>query len=150
MVTLSEDEQAELKMQKVFEKEDVLKEFAQISDLQDTQEWLRIHSNLITEDSASWMLLHMLALEMDGKSFNMEKATRNYLMLRNIMDLAATSRSPPGQVLAPFFLQIGQKDKIAELNAETKVFAEKIKARAVEKRKEIAEGGGDEEKEETA
>lgn len=38
---------------------------------------------LINEDSASWMLLHMLALEMDGKSWEMENATRNYLMMRN-------------------------------------------------------------------
>lgn len=55
------------------------------------------------------------------------------------MDLAEASKSPPGQVLAPFFLQIKQKDKLDELAAETKTFAQKIKARAVEKRKETTE-----------
>jgi hypothetical protein len=139
LATLSEDEQAELKMQKVFEKEDILKEYAKIVDLQDVQEWLRMHSQLITEESASWMLLHMLALEMDGKSYEMEVATRNYLMIRNILDLAQNARSPPGQVLVPFFLQIKAKEKLVELDEETKTFAAKIKARAIEKKKEIAE-----------
>ena len=58
---------------------------------------------------SDWMLLHMLSLEMDGKSWEMEQATRNYLMMRNILDLAATSKGNPGQVIAPFFMQIKQK-----------------------------------------
>lgn len=139
IATLSEDQQAEIKMQKVFEKEDILKEFAKITDIEDAESWLRQKSNLINEDSANWMLLHMLSLEMDGKSWEMEIATRNYLMLRNILDLAANAGGPPGQVLQPFFLQIKQKDKLAELTNEAKVFAKKIKARAIEKKKEEKE-----------
>ena len=86
---------------------------------------------------AGWILLHLLDLEMDGKSLEMERATRQYLMLRNILDLATPTKSPPGSVIKPLFLQIQQKNKTTELIKESEGFAEKIKLRAIEKRKEM-------------
>mmetsp|Transcript_79367 Transcript_79367/g.140049 ORF Transcript_79367/g.140049 Transcript_79367/m.140049 type:complete len:256 (-) Transcript_79367:769-1536(-) len=138
LATMTEDQQAEVKFQKVFEKEDELTEYAKIDDLIDCESWLRQRNQLLNEDSCNWMLLHMLALEMDGKTSAMELATRNYLMMRNILDLAATAKQQPGQVIMPFFMQIRQPEKTAELVKESKEFAKKIKARAIEKKKEEA------------
>ena len=86
---------------------------------------------------SGWILLHLLDLELEGKSCLMGQATRQYLMFRNILDLAVPTKSPPGSVIKPFFLQIQHKDKVDELARESEQFAEKIKLRAIEKRKEM-------------
>eukprot|EP00906_Rhabdomonas_costata_P012718 RCo018300 len=134
---MTEDEKAEHKLEKMFENEDLLKEYCKLRDLRDSEEWLIQNSKVLNEESAGWILLHLLDLEMDGKSLEMEHATRQYLMLRNILDLAIPTKSPPGSVIKPFFLQIQQKEKTAELEKESVLFAEKIKLRAIEKRKEM-------------
>ena len=60
-------------------------------------------------------------------------------MVRNILDLGISAAQPAGSVIKPFFLQIQQKDKLNELNVEVGNFAQKIIARAIEKRSEQPE-----------
>ena len=47
---------------------------------------------MFSEHATGWMLLHMLDLEMNGKTKTMTRAVRQYLILKNIIDLAASAR----------------------------------------------------------
>ena len=53
LATMTEDEQAEVKLQKVLENKDELKDFAKITDVEDVESWLRMNSHMLSEDSAS-------------------------------------------------------------------------------------------------
>ena len=78
----------------------------------------------------------------------MKKAARQYLMLQNILDLSKQSGQDPRAGIKPFFREILQEEKMAQLEKETENFAAKIQARALVKLKE-AEEEEDEEREMT-
>lgn len=109
--------------------------------IDDSEDFLLSNTELLSDDACSHLLLYMLDLEMEGKTGDMKQVCRQYLMLRNIIDL--TRQLPPGsdmrQVVRPFFMQIREKEKGLELARETEGFAQKIIHRAIEKKREAAE-----------
>ena len=93
----------------------------------------------------------MLELEMSGERDKMMTAARQYLMLQNIIDLSKQGNRDPRSSVRPFFREIQQEQKLKELEAETRSFAEKIIARAIVKKEErlkMMEEGDEEEYEE--
>eukprot|EP00746_Dinoflagellata_sp_MGD_P167080 gnl/MRDRNA2_/MRDRNA2_97421_c0_seq1.p1 gnl/MRDRNA2_/MRDRNA2_97421_c0~~gnl/MRDRNA2_/MRDRNA2_97421_c0_seq1.p1 ORF type:complete len:244 (+),score=67.58 gnl/MRDRNA2_/MRDRNA2_97421_c0_seq1:73-804(+) len=118
---------------------DVLVGFAEINSLDDTERYLIDNGRLIlTDDAANALLLLMLQLEMGGENSKMRQATKQYLMLRNILDLAEQGkRDDPRSVVRPFFKQLQDKGRVDKLDKEANVFATQIEERAVDKLKEM-------------
>merc|ERR1712159_37682 len=83
------------------------------------------------------MLIHMLNLEMAGHNAQMKLAARNYLILQNILDLSKQSKQDPRAAIRPFFREILQEEKMAQLAVETDSFAMKISKRAIDKKAEM-------------
>lgn len=116
-----------------------LSEYSQTEKLEDSEAFLIEHTDLISDHACGWLLLQMLSLEMDGCREEMIHCTRQYLMLRNILDLAVEAKrgNDARQMIKLFFKQIlGDKDRQALLDRETGNFAQQIIARAIQKRAE--------------
>merc|ERR1712054_492770 len=92
---------------------------------EDCEEFILEHPELLQDEGAGHMLMHMLSLEMDGKTSQMKTTARQYLMLQNILDLSKQSKMDPRAAVKPFFREILQEEKMQQLKHEAEVFAEK-------------------------
>lgn len=113
--------------------------YSRMEKLEDSEAFLIEHTALISDHACGWLLLHMLSLEMEGCRDEMIHCTRQYLMLRNILDLAVEAKrgNDARQMITLFFKQIlGDKERQELLNRETGNFAQQIIARAIQKREE--------------
>ena len=144
----TEPEQADMNVEEEFESyvsshERILGEYTQLSELPTSEQFLVDNISLLSEHACGWMLLQMLSLEMEGDRDLMLNATRQYLMLRNIVDLIHESKRGNDAVhfIKLFFKQIsGDKGRSEMLDTEAVNFAQKIIARAMEKRQEESDG----------
>jgi len=124
----------------VLKNERVLSDYAEISELVKAEEFLMDHCELLSEHACGWMLLHMLSLEMSGEREAMVRTTRQYLMLRNIIDLTKETKrgNDARAMISMFFKQVkGDKERSALLDTETNNFAEQIIKRAIAKKQEM-------------
>ncbi len=120
--------------------EELIMEYAHSDSIEKSESFLLDHLDILNEHACGWLLLHMLALEMSGDRDHMLNATRQYLMLRNIIDLAKEIKksSDPRPMVKLFFKQIAaDKERLAALNIETENFSKQIIKRAIEKKKEM-------------
>ena len=101
------------------------------------EDFILEHPEVLQEEAAGHMLIHMLNLEMKGETAKMKEAARQYLMLQNILDLSKQSGKDPRAAVRPFFKEILQEEKMKQLNHETDVFATKIQKRAIDKKAEM-------------
>jgi len=101
------------------------------------EEFILENPEVLQEEAAGHMLIHMLSLEMKGQTAKMKEAARQYLMLQNILDLSKQSQKDPRAAVRPFFKEILQEEKMDQLNRETDVFAAKIQKRAIDKKAEM-------------
>lgn len=131
---VSEEEEFEKYVDK---NEKALLEYASVCDLKQAEEFLGDHIELLSEHACGWLLLHLLSLEMSGEREAMLNSTRQYLMLRNIIDLTKETKrgNDALAMIRLFFKQItGEKDRRNLLDTETRNFAQQIINRAIEKK----------------
>jgi len=111
-------------------------EFGQLS-VEASEEFVINHPEVLRKHNIEFFLLHILHLQMENKRKEAVTATRQYLMLKNIMDLAAQSRQPdPREAVRPFFKQILEKENLEKLKVEAHTFAKRIAERAEQKKLE--------------
>ena len=121
----------------------LLCEYATIQSIEDTEAFLYLHPEILHEHGCAHLLLKQLALEMEGHTKEMVHAVRQYLILRNILDLGKEARQ--GEEVRPmvklFFKTINKdSSKRAALDSESVLFSENIKLRAAQKRAEQRSG----------
>jgi len=114
----------------------IMEEFAKM-DPEKCEDFILENPEILQDEAAGHMLMHMLNLEMSGKTTQMKRAARQYLMLQNILDLSKQMKRDPRAAIRPFFKEILQEEKMAQLKVETEAFAEKISKRAIDKKKEM-------------
>eukprot|EP00658_Telonema_sp_P-2_P008120 TRINITY_DN13042_c0_g1_i1.p1 TRINITY_DN13042_c0_g1~~TRINITY_DN13042_c0_g1_i1.p1 ORF type:complete len:368 (+),score=178.97 TRINITY_DN13042_c0_g1_i1:76-1104(+) len=117
---------------------DLVQKYAQMS-VEDSEEFILENPNILQHEATGHLLIHMLELEMGGKTGQMKQAARQYLMLQNIVDLSKQVDRDPRSSVRPFFREIQQDDKLESLKVETEAFAEKIIQRAIVKKQEQEE-----------
>ena len=120
--------------------EESMLHYAGLAKLQDSEQFLLDHLEVLNEHACGWMLLHMLSLEMSDERPAMLNATRQYLMLRNIMDLAKEIRrgNDARPMVQLFYKQLkNDKERVTMLDVETHNFAQQIIKRAEQKRIEM-------------
>ena len=132
----SEEEEFEAYVEK---HEDAVVGYAQLSKFVESEQYLLDHLEVLNEHACGWLLLHMLSLEMAGERKLMLNATRQYLMLRNIMDLAREIKrgNDARPMVKLFFKQItGETERQVMLDRESENFAQQIIKRAEQKKLE--------------
>jgi cell division cycle protein 37 len=122
----------------------LLEKYVETTDFAACEKFLldEANSKMLTEQACSAMLLHQLDLQMAGKVAQSKKATRQYLILRNIMDLKNEGQgySPdkpvdPRQMVFKYFQSMNGKSELQqELKEKTETFHAQIAGRAVQKK----------------
>jgi len=92
---------------------------------------------LLQENASSYILLACLEDEMNGKHDKMRLVARQSQILTNIAELAKTMKQHPGNVIQPFFSKMSQREHLMTFLQGVDAFIEKVKARAIVKRKEM-------------
>lgn len=119
---------------------DILETFSEIQDLDATKEYLFKNCDILLHEHAqAYMLLSSLEDEMNGKRVRMKLVCRQSQILTHIQELGNSMRRDPRDVIIPFFKRIEEPEHFKAFSAAVEDFAKKIFARAIEKRKEMAE-----------
>ena len=134
----------------VSEHEDAVYEYAELDELKDMEQYLHSHPEILCEHACSILLLKMLDLEMADMRDVMLHVVRQYLVLRNILDLGIEARRSQGKLqqsmkqeeLRPFvqlFFKTVNNDesKKTALEKESLAFGQNIILRAQQKKLEL-------------
>ena len=114
--------------------------YAELEEFEAMEKYLLYeHAAILDEHSCSVLLLKMLDMEMEGYRAEMLHVVRQYLVLRNILDLGKEARRT--EEYRPFvqlFFKTVRTDatKMEALQRETQLFAQNIIKRAIDKKKE--------------
>jgi len=118
----------------------LVEEFMVISSLAKSKEFLIQHGNILLQENASnYLLLASLEDEMNGLRDKMRLTARQSQLISNITELAKSLKSHPGNVIAPFFKRMEEKEHLGGFNKGWEGFVQNLIKRAVVKRKEIDE-----------
>jgi len=122
----------------VEEHEAELEEFLQTIDLDDIKKQIHEHGDVyLHEHAQSYILLSCLEDEMNGYHDKMRRAARNSQILSHITELGVSMRRHPRDVVLPFFRRIEEPAYRAGFDDAVEGFVDRIRKRAVEKRKEM-------------
>jgi len=117
---------------------DLCEEFMALKTFDESKEFLLKHGDiLLQEHAANYLLLATLEDEMNGLHDEMKQRAKQSQIVTNIAELAKTWNTHPGNVIVPFFGRMQQREFLEGFLAGVKVFEEKIRVRAVAKRKEM-------------
>ena len=117
---------------------DLCEEFMALHGFDESEKFLLKHGDiLLQEHAANYLLLATLEDEMNGLHKEAKQRAKQSQIVTNIAELAKSWNTHPGNVIKPFFQRLGQREFLEGFLAGVKTFEEKIKARAVVKRKEM-------------
>ncbi|KAL3925565.1 MAG: hypothetical protein SGILL_000316 [Bacillariaceae sp.] len=123
---------------------DLCEEFMALRSFDESEKFLLKHGDiLLQEHAANYLLLATLEDEMNGLHKEAQQRAKQSQIVTNIAELAKSWNTHPGNVIKPFFQRMGQREFLEGFLAGVKTFEEKIKARAIVKRKEIDAERGD-------
>mmetsp|Transcript_22147 Transcript_22147/g.16530 ORF Transcript_22147/g.16530 Transcript_22147/m.16530 type:complete len:351 (-) Transcript_22147:83-1135(-) len=118
--------------------ERILETFSEIHDLEATKEYLFKNCDILMHEHAqSYLLLSCLEDEMNGKHKRMKIVGRQSQILSHIHELANSMNRDPRDVIIPFFRRISESTYLEGFTTAVNDFIEKIKKRAIIKRKEM-------------
>jgi len=134
------------------ENKEILLEYAAIDeDDEKSEQFVIKHTQLLSEHATGFYLLHCINLQADGKTREMRKTARQYLLLTYVCDLA---KSMPGRdardAIRPLFKKMLTNQQAANAFEEHfEKYVAHVKTRAVVRKQEeaerAAEGEGEEE-----
>jgi len=118
--------------------EDILEGFMAIGPLDKSKDYLLQHGDvLLQENASSYLLLACLEDEMNDLHDKMRLVARQSQIVTNIAELAKTLKQHPGNVIVPFFKRMDEREHLESFIEGVNIFIEKVKARAIVKKKEI-------------
>lgn len=132
---LSEEER-EARMKK-FIKDNTkdLKHFGMLRKYDDSRQFLKAHDHLVCEDTANYLVIWCINLEMESKHDLMEHVAHQTICMQYILELAKQLDYDPRACLDAFFskIQIAEPEYKASFEDELRQFKARIKKRAAEK-----------------
>jgi len=125
-------------------------EYAAIDeDDERSEQYILQHTELLSEHATGFYLLHCINLQAEGKTRDMRKMARQYLLLTYVCDLAKSMPSRDARdAIKPLFKKMELNREVAEGFAEhLEKYIAHVKTRAEVKKKEMAEQAAEEEEE---
>jgi len=141
------EEEKEKRMKKfVKDNEKLMKEYGMLQKFDDSKRYLQEHTHLACEETANYLVIWCLDLEMEGKNDLMEHVSHQCICMQYLLELAKQLDTDPRACISSFFskIQIADQDYKTAFYSELDAFKERIKKRAQEK---IAEAMEEERKE---
>lgn len=121
---------------------EIMMEYASIDEEDEkSEEYILKHTDLLSEHATGFYLLQCINLQAEGKTREMRKMARQYLLLTYVCDLAKTM---PGRdardAIKPLFKKMEYNREVAEgFNDHLEKYIAHVKTRAEVKKQEIAD-----------
>ncbi|KAG4073264.1 hypothetical protein HA402_008610 [Bradysia odoriphaga] len=145
---LTEEEKSE-KMKKFVESnEKLLKQYGMLRKFEDSKRFLSNNSQLVCEDTANYLVIWCLNLEMEGKTELMGHVAHQCICMQFILESAKQLDIDPRACVSTFFsrIQVAEAEYKVQFDNEVVAFKDRIKARAVVKLEEAAAEAEEEER----
>ncbi|KAK4879798.1 hypothetical protein RN001_007944 [Aquatica leii] len=143
------DEEREARMKKfVRDNEKDLKHFGMLRRYEDSRQFLKSHGHLVCEDTANYLVIWCINLQMEEKTELMAHVAHQTICMQYILELAKQLEYDPRACLDVFFskIQIAEPEYKATFDDELHQFKERIKKRATEKYEEAVKEAEEEER----
>ncbi|KAG5682076.1 hypothetical protein PVAND_011458 [Polypedilum vanderplanki] len=142
------DEEKEQHMKKfVKENEALMKQFGMLRKFDDSKTFLMKHTSLVHEDTANYLVIWCINLEMEEKHELMTHVAHQCICMQYMLELSKQLKIDPRACIAPFFerIQTADVEYKRQFEDEIAAFIGRIERRAKEK---IAEALKEQEEEE--
>ncbi|XP_022913579.1 hsp90 co-chaperone Cdc37 [Onthophagus taurus] len=145
---LSEEEREARMKNFIKNHESELKKFGMLQKYEDSRAYLKAHDYLVCEDTANYLVIWCINLEMEEKHSLMEHVAHQTICMQYILELSKQLDYDPRQCLDAFFtkIQVVEPEYQASFNDELKQFKERIRKRAAEKLEEAIKEAEEEER----
>lgn len=119
---------------------DTVEKFMALDSMDKSKDFLLQNAHILLQENASnYLLLACLEDEMNGFHDKMKLVARQSQIISSIADLAKSLKLHPGNVIHPFFQRMQNKELYAGFMVAVEEFIQRVKARAITKRKEMDE-----------
>ncbi|XP_020299889.1 hsp90 co-chaperone Cdc37 [Pseudomyrmex gracilis] len=146
---LSDDEKEKRMKQFVKENEKNLKQFGMLRKYDDSKKFLQEHPHLACENTANYLVIWCINLEMEEKHDLMEHVAHQCICMQYILELSKQLDVDPRACVGSFFSRI-QMPEVKEyknsFDDELRAFKERIRKRAAEKVAEAVREAEEEER----
>lgn len=142
------DEEKEQHMKKfVKDNEKLIKQYGMLRRFEDSKKFLIEHNLLVHEDTANYLVIWCINLEMEEKHELMTHVAHQCICMQYMLELSRTLKTDPRACIGPFFERIAIADVayLQQFRDEITAFIGRIEKRAKEK---IAEALKEQEEEE--
>lgn len=126
-----------------------IKHFGMLKHYEDSKKFLMENYDLVCEDTANYLVVWCIDLELEEKKDLMEHISHQCIVMQFILELSKTLKQDPRACVKPFFdkLQLNNKDYMAAFYDELNSFKCRIRKRAQEKLADAMEEAEAEERE---
>lgn len=128
--------------------EKLLKQFGMLRKYEDSKVFLRNNHKLVCEDTANYLVIWCIELEMQEKHDLMAHVAHQCICMQYIMDIAKQLDVDPRACLESFFqrIQVAEAEYKNQFLSEIEAFKERIRKRAQEKKQKAIEEQEEEER----
>jgi len=130
------DEEKEIKAREFFKKhEKSLKAYGMLQKFEDSKRFLQDHQDLVCEETANYLVIWCINLEIEEKSSLMEHVAHQCICMQFILELAKHVDRDPRGCVSSFFTKIQKADAeyLQGFEEELLAFKDRIQRRAKEK-----------------
>lgn len=133
--SLSEDELEQRMKKFVRENEKLLKQYGMLRKFEDSKRFLMEHQHLACENTANYLAIWCINLEMEQKSELMAHVAHQTICMQFLLDLSKQLDVNPRACVSSFFskIQIAEQQYKDQFDGEVTSFIERIRKRAAEK-----------------
>ncbi|XP_070536553.1 hsp90 co-chaperone Cdc37-like [Ptychodera flava] len=109
-----------------------IKKFGMMRRWDDSMEFLVENPNLTCEETANYLAIWAIDLEVEEKHGLMEQVAHQTIVMQYILELAKSMKEDPRACIRPFFTKIKKADKMYKdcFNDELESFKERVRGRA--------------------
>lgn len=145
---MSEEEKEEHLRKFIKENEKLLKEYGMLRKHDDSKRFLMDHNQLVSEDTANYLVIWCIQLEMEQKHELMAHVAHQCICMQYILELSKQLDVDPRSCVSSFFsrIQIADVEYKTQFESEIENFKERIQKRAQEKIKAAVEEQEEEER----
>ncbi|KAL1131359.1 hypothetical protein AAG570_010977 [Ranatra chinensis] len=132
---LTEEERERRMKQFIKENEKILKQYGMLRKFDDSQRFLQEHPQLICEDTANYLVIWCINLEMEEKKTLSQHVAHQCICMQYILELSKQLSVDPRACVASFFtnIQNAEPEYKASFDDELRAFKERVSRRAKEK-----------------
>ncbi|XP_065163824.1 hsp90 co-chaperone Cdc37 [Atheta coriaria] len=145
---LSEEERENRLKKFIKDHEKELKHYGMLRRYDDSLAYLKSHNYLVSEDTANYLVIWCINLQMESKTELMNHVAHQVICMQYILELAKQLSCDPRACLDAFFskIQIAEPEYKASFEDELEQFKNRIKRRAAEKMETLIKEAEEEER----